>query len=188
MHHSFAKSHIWSLWMVNSTRFSYSQTLVFRCYVHKAKICSDVLVQVKEATEMQVPMLLLLLNRRFFIASKTQWIDHVSPFASIWCYQLTFWHIFHSRIFFFKNLEISLEFRVSARKSHLHLSDSLCIDSDSSALRKSLCSLCFEGFPMSYPAVAFHKSWIKFWWNCFVGHTCISDILHPSLNQLNFFL
>ncbi len=25
----------------------------------------------------------------------------VSPFASIWCYQLTFWHIFHSRIFFF---------------------------------------------------------------------------------------
>jgi hypothetical protein len=41
--------------------------------VHKAKVCSDVLVQVKEATEMQVPLLLLLmLNRRFFSASKTQ--------------------------------------------------------------------------------------------------------------------
>jgi hypothetical protein len=70
-------SHIWSLWMVNSTRFSYSQILVFRCYVHKAKVCSDVLVSVKAATEMQVPLLLLLLNRRFFSASKTQWIDPV---------------------------------------------------------------------------------------------------------------
>jgi hypothetical protein len=39
--------------------------------VHKTKIYSGVLVQVKEATEMQV-LLLLLLNRRFFSASKTQ--------------------------------------------------------------------------------------------------------------------
>ncbi len=62
--------------MVNSTRFSYSQILVFKCYVHKAKICSDVLISVKKATEMQVP-LLLLLDRRFFSASKTQLIDQV---------------------------------------------------------------------------------------------------------------
>jgi hypothetical protein len=46
--------------------------------VHKVKICSDVLVLVKEATEMHVPLLLLLLlNRRFFSASKTQLIDQV---------------------------------------------------------------------------------------------------------------
>jgi len=88
----------------------------------------------------------------------------VSPIASIWCYQLTLWCIFHSIQNLFLKFRISLEFRVPARKWQLHLSDSLCIDFDSSPkLKKSLHSLCFEGFPMSYPAVAFHKSWVKWY-------------------------
>jgi len=34
----------------------------------------------------------------------------------------------------------------------------------------------------NYPIVT------KFWWNCFVGHTCINDILHPNLKPAEFLL
>jgi hypothetical protein len=110
------------------------------------------------------PLLLLLLNRRFLSGSKIQWIDQV--FHPLLPLGATNWlcgaFSILSRILFW-NLEISLDFRVPARKWQLDLSDSLCIDFDSSAkLKKSLHSLCFEGFPMSYWAVA-HKSWVKWY-------------------------
>ncbi len=39
----------------------------------------------------------------------------------------------------------------------------LWIDFDSSALKNSLNSLCFNSFAMSYQAVAFHQSWVNWY-------------------------
>jgi hypothetical protein len=106
-----------------------------------------------------------------------------SPIASIWCYQLTLWCIFHSIQNLFLKFRISLEFRVPLRRWQLHLSDSLCIDFDSSALKKSLHSLCFVGFPMSDQAVAFDKSWVKWY-----SHKLYYEVYHLVVCRIYWYL
>jgi hypothetical protein len=148
--------------MVNSTRLQLLRYWFWVCVCIKPQNILMFLSKWKRLQKCR-PLLLLLFNRRFLSASKTQWIDHV--FHPLLPFGATNWlcRAFStlSRIFFW-NLEF-LEFRVPARKRQLHLSESLCIDFDSSALKKSLHSLCLEGFQMSYQAVAFHKSWVKWY-------------------------